>query len=66
MKQKAEQESCACEYAGARISLRQNESARGEKKRCREKRERVVEESKLLFPVTPGQSCRSPPVIELH
>lgn len=20
----------------------------------------------LLFPVTPGQSCRSPPVIELH
>lgn len=54
-----------CEYVGARISRRVKERARGGIKRRREK-QKEVEESELLFPVTPGQSCRSPPVIELH
>lgn len=49
------------EYTEARISQRRKEresEGRG--------KEREVEETEPLLPVTPGQSRRSRPVIELH
>lgn len=50
-------------------NTQKQESARdGKKERVRgeAEREREVEETEPLFPVTPGQSRRSRPVIELH